>query len=611
MKLAEKASHLPDAPGVYLFKDAKGTVIYVGKAVSLRNRVRSYFGSAQNNKVQAMLARAADLSFIVTGSEVEALILEANLIKEHRPHFNIVLKDDKSYPFLRVTVNEEFPRVFVTRRQVRDGSRYFGPYPSASAVHETLKLIKRLFPFRSCTQARFRNARPCLNYHIKRCLAPCAGLADPEQYAGIIRDVCLFLEGKHDELIRELNRKMSEAAADLDFEKAAEYRDQLQAIDQVLARQNIVSTKPEDQDVVALARDGDRGEVLVLEIRNGKLLRQEQMTVRGVRDRSDAEVLAAFLKQYYMEASFVPPEILLAHDLGDERQVIAEWLTARRGGKVQVRVPRRGRKKELVDMALKNAALVQEQMRLERGGDRAVAELAEVLGLPEPPARLEAFDISNIQGHQTVGSMVVFENGKPNPAAYRRFKVRSVEGPNDFAAMGEVVGRRFARAVDEQQLVNTGQMKSREAKFLPLPSLVLIDGGKGQLNAAVEVMRSLGFGHIPVYGLAKEEEELFTPGNPDPLPVPKDSRAQYLLQHLRDEAHRFAVTYHRRERTKQGLRSFLDEVEGIGPARRRALLKAFPSLEAIKQAGVDELAAVPGMNRKVAEAVYRFFLRDE
>ncbi|MFZ5900703.1 MAG: excinuclease ABC subunit UvrC [Bacillota bacterium] len=611
MKLAEKASHLPDAPGVYLFKDAKGTVIYVGKAVSLRNRVRSYFGSAQNNKVQAMLARATDLSFIVTGSEVEALILEANLIKEHRPHFNIVLKDDKSYPFLRVTVNEEFPRVFVTRRQVRDGSRYFGPYPSASAVHETLKLIKRLFPFRSCTQARFRNARPCLNYHIKRCLAPCAGLADPEQYARIIRDVCLFLEGKHDELIRELNRKMSEAAADLDFEKAAEYRDQLQAIDQVLARQNIVSTKPEDQDVVALARDGDRGEVLVLEIRNGKLLRQEQMTVRGVRDRSDAEVLAAFLKQYYMEASFVPPEILLAHDLGDERQVIAEWLTARRGGKVQVRVPRRGRKKELVDMALKNAALVQEQMRLERGGDRAVAELAEVLGLPEPPARLEAFDISNIQGHQTVGSMVVFENGKPNPAAYRRFKVRSVEGPNDFAAMGEVVGRRFARAVDEQQLVNTGQMKSREAKFLPLPSLVLIDGGKGQLNAAVEVMRSLGFGHIPVYGLAKEEEELFTPGNPDPLPVPKDSRAQYLLQHLRDEAHRFAVTYHRRERTKQGLRSFLDEVEGIGPARRRALLKAFPSLEAIKQAGVDELAAVPGMNRKVAEAVYRFFLRDE
>lgn len=611
MKLAEKASHLPDAPGVYLFKDAKGTVIYVGKAVSLRNRVRSYFGSAQNNKVQAMLARAADLSFIVTGSEVEALILEANLIKEHRPHFNIVLKDDKSYPFLRVTVNEEFPRVFVTRRQVRDGSRYFGPYPSASAVHETLKLIKRLFPFRSCTQARFRNARPCLNYHIKRCLAPCAGLADPEQYAGIIRDVCLFLEGKHDELIRELNRKMSEAAADLDFEKAAEYRDQLRAIDQVLARQNIVSTKPEDQDVVALARDGDRGEVLVLEIRNGKLLRQEQMTVRGVRGRSDAEVLAAFLKQYYMEASFVPPEILLAHDLGDERQVIAEWLTARRGGKVQVRVPRRGRKKELVDMALKNAALVQEQMRLERGGDRAVAELAEVLGLPEPPARLEAFDISNIQGHQTVGSMVVFENGKPNPAAYRRFKVRSVEGPNDFAAMGEVVGRRFARAVDEQQLVNTGQMKSREAKFLPLPALVLIDGGKGQLNAAVEVMRSLGFGHIPVYGLAKEEEELFTPGNPDPLPVPKDSRAQYLLQHLRDEAHRFAVTYHRRERTKQGLRSFLDEVEGIGPARRRALLKAFPSLEAIKQAGVDELAAVPGMNRKVAEAVYRFFLRDE
>ncbi len=610
MNLAEKTSHLPDAPGVYLFKDAKGTVIYVGKAVSLRNRVRSYFGSVQNNKVQAMLARAADLSFIVTASEVEALILEANLIKEHRPHFNVILKDDKSYPFLRITLNEEFPRVFVTRRQVRDGSRYFGPYPSASAVHETLRLVKRLFPFRSCTQTRFRNARPCLNYHIKRCLAPCAGLVDSEQYAGIIRDVCLFLEGKHDELIRELNRKMSEAAADLDFEKAAEYRDQLQAIDQVLARQNIVLAKPEDLDVIALARDSDRGEVLVLEIRSGKLVRQEQMTVRGVRDRSDGEVLAAFLKQYYMEASFVPPEILLAQDPGDEQQVIAAWLTARRGGRVRVRVPRRGRKKELVQMAVKNAALVQEQLRLERGGDRAVAELAEVLGLPEPPARMEAFDISNTQGHQTVGSMVVFEHGKPNPAAYRRFKVRTVEGPNDFAAIGEVVGRRFARAADEQQLVNTGQMSGREAKFLPLPSLVLIDGGKGQLNAAVEVMQTLGFGHIPVYGLAKEEEELFAPGSPDPLPVPKDSAAAYLLQHMRDEAHRFAVTYHRRERAKQGLRSLLDEIEGIGPARRRALLKAFPSLEAIKQAGVDDLAAVPGMNRKAAEEVHRFFLRD-
>ncbi|MDI6907695.1 MAG: excinuclease ABC subunit UvrC [Thermoanaerobacterales bacterium] len=608
--LAEKAASLPEQPGVYLFRDAEGTVLYVGKAVSLRARVRSYFTGAQPDKVQAMLARAAELDFIVTASEIEALILESNLIKEHRPRYNVILKDDKSYPFIKVTVNEEYPRVFITRRQVKDGARYFGPYPSAGAVNETLRLLKKLFPFRSCTQTRFKNRRPCLNYHIGRCLGPCTGDVDPERYAAMVREVLIFLEGRHEDLARKLAAEMQRAAEELQFERAAEIRDQLRAIETVVARQNIVSTRLEDQDAVALARDGNRGEVVVLEIRGGKLLRQGHLTVRGIADRDDAEVLAAFIKQYYGDAAFVPPEILLPVAPAEDAAAVEVWLSARRGGRVRLHVPRRGRKKDLVRMAAANAALLQEQFAAERSGARALADLAGNLGLPGPPGRLEAFDISNIQGRETVASMVVFEDGRPNPAAYRRFRVRTVEGPNDFAAMEEVVTRRFTRAAEEQALVRTGELSLRRAKFLPLPDLVLIDGGKGQLGVAHAAMIRLGFGDIPVFGLAKEEELLFAPGRPDPLPVPPDSPAQYLLQRLRDEAHRFAVTYHRAEHVRVSLKSLLDEIEGIGPKRRRALLKAFPSIEAIRRAGVDELAAVPGMTRPAAEAIHRFFRRE-
>ena len=607
MNLAEKAAMFPDKPGVYLFRGERGEVLYVGKAVSLRSRVRSYFTGAQTNKVQALVRRAADIEFIVTGSEVEALILESNLIKEHRPRYNVLLKDDKSYPYIKVTVQEIYPRVFMTRTQPRDGSRYFGPYPGAGAVHETLRLLKKLFPLRTCRQNRFRNHRPCLNQHIGRCLGPCGGEVDPEQYRAMVREVLLFLEGRHAELVRNVTRKMEQAAAELNFERAAELRDQLQAIEQVVAKQNIVSQRLENQDVIALARDGNRGRAVVLEIRGGKLLGHQSLNLKGIEERSDAEVLAAFIKQYYRESGFIPPELLLAVSLGEEQALIGEWLSIRRQSRVRVQVPQRGRKRDLVRMAEKNASLAREQMQFERNADEALADLTERLGLAETPVRLEAFDISNIQGTQTVGAMVVFMDGKPAPAEYRRFKVPAERGPDDYASMKEVVTRRFTRAREEQALINSGQLSSKEAKFNVLPDLVLIDGGKGQLGVAHRAMSDLGFIEIPVYGLAKEEELVFAPGRKEPLPVPTDSEAGYLLQRLRDEAHRFAVTYHRQRRTKEGLRSLLDEIEGIGPRRRRALLMAYPSLDALRAASVEELSHKPSMNTKAAQAVYEFF----
>jgi len=592
MSFADRAAHIPDKPGVYLFKDDRGRILYVGKAKSLNKRVRSYFQRGQPTKVMAMLQRAQELDFIVTDSEIEALILECNLIKQHRPRYNVVLKDDKNYPYIKITVNEEFPRVLITRRQLKDGARYFGPYTRAGAMHDTLRLLKKLFPFRSCTQQRFTNRRPCLNFHIKRCLAPCTGQVDRERYAAVIREVCLFLEGRHDELVKDLTARMQEAAERLEFERAAELRDQIQAIEQVVARQKIVSTRLEDRDVVALARQGDTGQAVVFQVRQGKLVSEESLTLRGTADKSEEDVLAAFVKQYYSCASFIPPEILLNRSLGEEEEVIAAWLTAARGGKVRLETPRRGQKRELVAMAEKNASLLLAQEVVKEARDaRVLAEVARALDLPSPPRRMEAFDVSHLQGREAVASMVVFQDGRPKPDAYRRFRVRS-KGPDDFAAMGEVVARRFARAGDP--------------KFAPLPDLVLIDGGKGQLTAALKAMEAAGYGEIPVFALAKEEELIYAPGRSEPIRLCRDAAALHLLQRLRDEAHRFAVEYHRAARTKKTLGSLLEEIDGIGAARRRALLKAFGSLEAIKRASVEELARVPGMNRKVAEAVHRF-----
>ena len=613
MPLEDKLVFIPAKPGVYLFKDEAGVIIYVGKAVSLKSRVRSYFNSSHDPKVRAMMVRAADLDYIVTDSEVEALILESNLIKAHRPRYNVFLKDDKSYPYIKVTMGETFPRVLMTRRVVKDGSRYFGPYTRVGAVHETLRLLKKVFPVRSCKQKEPpKRSRPCLNQHIGRCLGPCCGLADAGAYQAMLREICLFLEGRQEELVKTLRFRMEEAAERLEFERAAEFRDQLLAIEEIMAKQKIISAGLEDRDVVAMARGQGESCLMVFFIRGGKLLGHEHHLLEGTDGMTRSEVLTVFVKQYYHQAQFVPREVLLEAVVTEELAVIEHWLRAKRGGPVKVTVPRQGEKKQLVEMAGKNALLVLEEevtaraVRRDRGAEE-LAALARELELTEVPARLECFDISNIQGAEAVASMVVFEEGRPRPDQYRRFKIRTVTGPDDFASMAEVIGRRFRRGREELQLIATGQLSTREAGFHRLPDLVLIDGGKGQLAAAFEAMAREGCGYIPVFGLAKEEELLYAPGRRDPVGQARETAALFLLRRIRDEAHRFAVTYHRQLRTKRNLKSLLDEIEGVGAVRKRELFKAFQTIEAIKQATVEELAAVPGMNSRAAKSVHDFF----
>ncbi len=613
--MREKLDKLPESPGVYIFRDDKGDVIYVGKAVSLKHRLRSYFGAAASRdpKVKALMSRARDLEYITTDSEVEALILESNLIKEHRPRYNVFLKDDKSYPYLKVTLNEEFPRVFITRRVVKDGSRYFGPYTQVGAVHETLRLLKRIFPLRSCKQKTLASrSRPCLNQHIKRCLGPCCGLITPEEYRRVVDGVLLFLEGKQEQLVEDLRHRMEQAAEKLEFERAAQLRDQLQAVEKVIEKQKIVSSDMEDRDVVAMARAQDQCCVMVFFVRGGKLIGREHFILDDTGDMSRAEVLNGFIKQYYLQAEFIPREIMVEDIPAEEHEVLERWLTGKRGARVYIHVPRRGEKKKLVDLVGRNALLVLEEVQASRVARRedlqqALGELARELGLNSPPRRLECFDISNIQGTETVASMVVFEDGKPAPQQYRRFKIKTVAGPDDFASMREALTRRFSRGLQERELVNTGQMSSRQAKFHCLPDLLVIDGGKGQLSSALAVLQEHGLEHIPACGLAKEEELIFLPGRSDPVRLPENSPALKMLQRLRDEAHRFAVTYHRQLRGKRNLKSMLEEIEGIGAVRRRELLRAFGSVERIREAGLEELAAVPGMNRRAAQAVYDFF----
>ncbi len=617
MRLEEKLKYLPAGPGVYLYKDEAGNIIYVGKALSLKNRVRSYFqhGAQQPPKTRLMLEKVTDLDIIVTDSEVEALILEQNLIKEHRPRYNVMYKDDKSYPYLKVTLGDDFPRVMITRRHIKDGARYFGPYTRVGAVNETMRLLKKIFPFRSCKQKEPAvRSRPCLNYHINRCLGPCSGQVDRDKYRSMINEVCLFLEGRQEDLIKLMAARMEEAAAKLEFERAAQLRDQLQAMREVVERQKIITGGFEDQDVVAMAQAPDEACVMVFFVRGGKLIGREHFMLKGTEGLSGQDVLTAFIKQYYTDVDFVPGEILLAAEVGEEQPVIETWLTGKRGTRVFLKTPRRGEKKKLVEMVAKNASLTLEQVRLAEESRRdstveALAELAGKLGLEKPPFRLECYDISNTQGVDSVAAMAVFEEGKPAPDQYRRFKIRTVVGPDDFASIQEALRRRFARAVEERELLSTGQISSKEAKFHVLPDLVIIDGGKGQLSAARHVMRQLGFSRIPAFGLAKEEELLFAEGQADPISLPPTSRALQLLQRLRDETHRFAVTYHRSLRGKASLKSLLDEVEGIGDVRRRSLLKAFGSLREIEKATPDQLAAVKGMNKKAAQAVYDFFHR--
>lgn len=588
---------LPDKPGVYLMHDATGKVIYVGKAVVLKNRVRSYFRNLASHtpKVKAMVAKIAEIETIVTSSEVEALILECNLIKKYRPRYNIMLKDDKTYPYLKVTMQEDFPRLVVTRRQARDGAKYYGPYADAGAMHATVKLLRGMFPLRTCR--KMNPDRPCLNYHIKRCLAPCAGYVSRTEYSSMIKSVCMVLDGRTNELERDLQRRMQEAAENYAFEEAARLRDQLQAVQRLNEQQKAVTNNGGDMDVIGYGQDITGSCIQIFFVRKGKLIGRDNFFLHNDGD-SAVEVLSAFIKQYYNEATFIPKEIVLPFTLEDEdKETVEAWLTERSSRKVELVVPQRGVKKELLKLANDNAVKLLEE-RLRKGSlslkndVEAAEELQQVLGIDHALERMDCFDISHTQGTETVASMVVFRNGSISKKDYRKYKIVSAEGkPDDFKSMQEVVYRRYKDYED-------------------LPSLVVIDGGKGQLSSALEVIRGLGLHDLPVVGLAERNEEIFLPHQSKSIMLDRDSAALHLIQRIRDEAHRFAITFHRKLRTKRNLVSVLDHVDGIGPKRRQALWKAFKTIDAMKAASVEELAAVDGMHSAAAQTLYDFFRLD-
>ncbi len=609
--IQNQVESLPHRPGVYLMRDVDDNVIYIGKTVDLRNRVRSYLhASAQEHpKTRAIVAEWDVLDFIVTDSELEALILEANLIKKHRPRYNVRFKDDKRYPYIKVTLSAPYPKVTITRRIEQDGSRYFGPYTSSSAVHETLDLLRKSFPYLTCNRdITGDDERPCLYYEIKRCLGPCVGAVSQTAYWRMINGLVRFLEGYGEEVITELEDQMQAAADGWDFEEAASLRDQLRAVQSVVRQQKIVSVTGADQDVIAFAREEDDACVQVFFIRGGKLLGHEYFVLEGAREEDDCRVMGAFLKQFYEEAAYVPPEVLLPEQI-DEALIIERWLRRKRGNKVSLHVPRRGKKRELVKMAAENAAETLAALRVQWQADahkqeHALAELEEMLRLPKTPARIECYDISAIQGAETTGSMVVFVQGVPRKSSYRRFNIRDVEGQDDYASMRELLERRFGR----WQIARSEEMLgSRDIKgWAKLPDLLIVDGGKGQLSVAIDVLESYDLlDEVPVAALAKRRDELFVPGQSKPISLPRRSEGLYLVQRVRDEAHRFAVRHHRTRRRKVGLASQLESVPGIGPARRKALLKAFGSVEAVRAATLEELDAVPGLPHSVAKAIKR------
>ena len=588
---------LPDKPGVYLMHDAEGKVIYVGKAVVLKNRVRSYFRNLASHtpKVKAMVAKIAEIETIVTSSEVEALILECNLIKKYRPRYNISLKDDKTYPYLKVTLQEDFPRLYMTRRLLRDGSKYYGPYADAGAMHATVKLLRSMFPLRTCR--KMNPDRPCLNYHIKRCLAPCAGYVSKEEYGQMIKSVCMVLDGRTTELERDLKQRMQAAAEDYAFEEAARLRDQLQAVERLNESQKAVTNNGGDMDIIGFAQDMTGNCLQIFFVRKGKLIGRDNFFLQDGGE-AQQEVLTAFIKQYYNDATFIPREIVLPQlPEAEEQQLIEAWLSGKAERKVELFVPQRGVKRELLQLANDNALkLLSERLRKGslslKNDEQAAEELQQALGLEHSLERMDCFDISHTQGSETVASMVGFRKGSISKKDYRKYKIVSAEGkPDDFKSMQEVVYRRYKDYED-------------------LPNLVVIDGGKGQLSSALEVIRGLGLADLPVVGLAKREEEIFIPHQSTSILLDRDSAALHLIQRIRDEAHRFAITFHRKLRGKRNLVSVLDHVEGIGPKRRQALWKAFKTLEAMKAASVEELAAVEGMNTAVAQTLYDFFRLD-
>ena len=603
---SDRIRSAPTRSGCYLFKNADGEILYVGKAASLRARLRSYFTSPnqQSAKVRVMLSQAADVEMIVTDSEVEALILENNLIKERRPRYNVRLRDDKQYPYIAVTVQEPFPRVLKVRRTRRDGALYFGPYADGQGLNDTLAVLKKLFPYRSCDLTIPDEAdnpepvldRPCLEFFIKRCTAPCVRYTTREEYRRVIDQVVLILHGKHEDVLRTLMGQMTAAAEDLNFEKAAQLRDQIGAIERLAERQKITSVRGADQDVIALAEDETESCVEIFHVRGGKVVARDHYLLEA-EGSEPGETLASFVKQYYERAAHVPREVLLQHE-PEDGEILREWLQFLRGGAVTLLVPRIGEKRKLVSLVADNAREALEQHKLRWMNDSqktagALKELQDALGLESLPTRIECYDISNIQGTSSVGSMVVFQRGKARNGEYRRFKIKTVEGANDFAMMAEMLRRRFRRV----------ETDGDDESFGNLPDLIIVDGGKGQLHAAQEVLREVGREDLPIVGLAKRLEEIFVPGRPESVLLPRTSQALYLVQRIRDEAHRFAVSYHRNVRQKAAVASRIDTVPGIGPARRKALIKAFGSVRGIEAASAEEIAAVPGMNPRLAETV--------
>ena len=613
--LEEQLKTLPDEPGVYIMKNKYEEIIYIGKAVSLKNRVRQYFKSSKNHstKVRAMVDNIAEFEYIVTDSELEALILECNFIKKHRPKYNILLKDDKHYPYIKVTMNEDFPRVMLTRKIEKDNAKYYGPYSGAYGVRETIEIIKKLFPVRTCSKIIGRNTkeRPCLNHYIGRCVAPCQGDVNKDEYRNMMKDVCLFLSGKQEELISQLGDKMSSASLNMEYEKAADYRDKIAAIKQIKEKQKVLSSAMEDEDVIAFAKSEDKTCIQIFFIRGGKLIGREHFMLTDTEDTTIKELLTNFVKQFYSGTVFIPKEIILQEEI-DEIKIIETWLTSKRGSKVYIRIPKLGDKKGLVDLVANNALITlqhfsEKMLREKQMSLGAIEELADLLNLDEIPHRIEAFDISNIQGVDPVGSMVVFIDGKPRNSEYRRFKIKTVIGPNDYASMQEVVGRRFKHGLEEvKRLTQGGDFNM--SKFSSFPDLILIDGGEGHVNSALRILNGLNI-NIPVCGMVKNDKHrtrgLLYAGMQ--VPIPACSESFKLITRVQDEAHRFAITYHRSLRDKNFTRSILDEINGVGKTRRKALIKHFGSVDKIKEATIDELKQVQSMNIKCVESVYDFF----
>jgi len=608
--ITEELKKLPASPGVYIMHDAKDVIIYVGKAISLKSRVRQYFQSSRNKglKIERMVPQIARFEYIITDSEVEALVLECNLIKEHRPKYNTMLKDDKSYPFVRVTVSEPFPRVLLARRMQKDKDKYFGPYPSGVAVKDAIELIRKLYQVRSCNRQLPRDEgkeRPCLYHHIKQCDAPCQGYITQEQYHQKVSQVLRFLNGDFKHIVDELQEKMNNFATELDFEMAAEYRDLIKNVKKIGERQKVTAGDGEDKDVIAAAIDEHDAVVQVFFIRDGRLIGRDHFYLKVATDNTKEEIITTFIKQFYAGTPFIPRELMLQIDI-PEAQVLSEWLSQKRKQKVYLRVPKKGTKEKLVELAARNAEMVlsQDREKLKREEGRtigAVKEIATLLGM-EQLNRIEAFDISNISGFESVGSMVVYEKGKPKRSDYRKFKIRSVIGPNDYASMEEVLSRRFDRGIKEQkqETIATG--------FSVFPDVIMMDGGKGQVNIALEVLAKLGI-DIAVCGMVKDDKHrtrgLYYQG--EELPIDTRSEGFRLITRIQDEAHRFAIEYHRMLRGKGQVHSVLDDIPGIGPSRRKALMKYYQSLDKIKAATIDELSAVPTMNIGSAKKVYNFF----